>query len=223
MNGEFVVKDCALATISVGKRVQTLRELRNAVREVPADSIYYHFWGTLLRPSFAEREYNNDFAAWAKRSLHDQQTAERLAVIDPSSYADIEALRWALVEEMEICLDMCEIVPTANLEEQLHFLRSLVVVFDTYKRLRAPEELPAAVAQMSASSVFYHFIDSRRRTESGEDDFRNWLACFEAPYQDLCSRLASVDPFFGSLTSLRRRLVRLFEDHFEVPSGGERS
>lgn len=223
MHGEFVVKDCALATISVGKRVQTLRELRNAVREVPADSIYYHFWGTLLRPSFAEREYNNDFAAWAQRSLHDRQTAERLAVIDPTGYPDIEALRSALIEEIEICLDQCDVIPASTREDQLYFLRSLVVVFDTYKRLKSPAELPAAVAQMSPSSVFYHFIDSRSRTESGEDDFRNWLGCFEEPHQDLCGQLASLDPFFGSLTSLQSRLVRLFEDYFQTPGGDERS
>lgn len=218
MAGEFVIKDCALATISVGRRAQTLRELRNAVRDVPADSIYYHFWGTLLRPSYSEREYNNDFAAWAKRSLHDQQLAERLAVIDPSGFPDIEALRAALVDELEECLDECTVIPTAALTEQLYFLRGLLVVFDTHRRLTTPEELPAAAAQMSAASIFYHFIDARGRTEAGVDDFRAWLACLEDPHEDLQSRLASLDPYFGSLTSLRNRLTRLFADHFQVPA-----
>ncbi|NLT36138.1 MAG: hypothetical protein GXX83_09590 [Gaiellales bacterium] len=218
MAGEFVIKDCALATISVGRRVQTLRELRNAVRDVPADSIYHHFWGTLLRPSYSEREYNNDFAAWAKRSLHDQQLAERLAVIDPTGFPDIEALRAALVEELEECLDECTVIPTAALTEQLYFLRGLLVVFDTHRRLAAPEELPAAAAQMSTASIFYHFIDARGRTEAGVDDFRAWLTCLEDPHEELQSRLASLDPYFGSLASLRTRLTRLFAQYFQVPT-----
>lgn len=215
MAEDFVVKDCALATISVGRRVQTLRELRNAVRDVPADSIYYHFWGTLLRPSYSEREYNNDLAGWAKRALHDQQLAERLAVIDPSTFPDTEALRLALVDELEECLDECTVVPTAALTEQFYFLRGLLVVFDTHRRLASPEELPAAVAQMSTSSVFYHFIDARGRTGDGVDDFRAWLACLENPHEELQARVASLDPYFGSLTSLRTRLVRLFEEYFQ--------
>ena len=61
---EFAIKDCALAHIATGRRAQTLRELRDILRDVHPGCIYHHFWGTLLRPQFSDREYNNDFAAW---------------------------------------------------------------------------------------------------------------------------------------------------------------
>jgi len=33
-------------------------------------------------------------------------------------------------------------------------------------------------------------------------------------YEDLCSQLASVDPYFGSLVELRTQLTNLFTNYF---------
>jgi hypothetical protein len=46
----FCVKDCALIAIATGTRAQNLPELTERLREVEANSIFYHFWGGLLRP-----------------------------------------------------------------------------------------------------------------------------------------------------------------------------
>ncbi len=213
-----MLKDCALATISVGRRGPDPAGTPQRRARRPRGFHLPPLLGNAAPSQLLGAEYNNDFAAWAKRSLHDNQLAERLAVIDPTGFPDIEALRAALVDELEECLDECVVIPTAPLTEQFHFLRGLLVVFDTHRRLTAPEELPAAAAQMSAGSIFYHFIDARGRTEAGLDDFRAWLACLEEPHEQLQSRLASLDPYFGSLTSLRNRLTSLFADHFQVPA-----
>ena len=63
---------------------QTLRELRDILRDVHPGCIYHHFWGTLLRPQFVDREYNNDFHVVLSQ-LDDSTAAERLAVIDPAT------------------------------------------------------------------------------------------------------------------------------------------
>ena len=90
---EFAIKDCTLAILATGRRAQTLREMRDILRDIHSGCIYHHFWGTLLRPQFSDREYNNDFATWCHHSLHDNRAAERLAVIDPAGYSDLESLR----------------------------------------------------------------------------------------------------------------------------------
>ena len=73
----FVVRDCALAAIATGVTAETLRELRLTVRTIHPGSIYYHFWGGLLRPRFDDPEYHNDFAIWARTDLGDRILAER--------------------------------------------------------------------------------------------------------------------------------------------------
>jgi hypothetical protein len=214
----FAVKDCALAAIATGKRAQNLRELRDNLQTIHPGSIYYHFWGGLLRPRFDDPEYNNDFAGWVRHGLHDHMLAERLGVVDPTDYQDIEDLRRELIDVIEERLEETELVQWSRSDQQFHFIRSQIVVFDTYKRIDTPEELAMAVPNMSIGSIFYHFIDARRRTEESVDDFEAWLAGFGDKHAALYNKIAAIDPYFISLSELRQQLVSLFSAHFKVKS-----
>jgi len=213
----FAIKDCALAMIAEGRRAQTLRELRDALRDIHPGCIYHHFWGTLLRPQFSDREFNNDFATWCHHGLHDSAIAEPLAVIDPADFADLEGLRQELIEVIDERLDETEMILFARADQQFHFARSVIVVFDTHKRLSHPRELVEAVPQMSVGSIFYHFIDARRRDPVSVDDFRAWLMGLGPEYQSLCEAVAQVDPYFESLFVIRQRLTEVFTQHLGPP------
>lgn len=206
----FAIKDCALIAIATGSRAITLKELCDILINIDADSIYYHFWGGLLQPRFEEREYNNDFAAWAWYDLHDATLAERLAVIDPTECETLEDLRQELIEIIEERLDEKEYLPWLYASSPFEFIRSQIVVFDTRKRASTPEELAALLTTVSASSIFYHFIDARRRLAHHGDDLSFWLAGFQDRYQDLQNSLTAIDPYFSSLAQLKNQLVNLF-------------
>ena len=211
----FEVKDCALAALATGKKAQNLKEMRDTIETVHPGSIYYHFWGGLLKPRFDDPEYNNDFASWTRHGLHDGILAERLGMIDPTTLPDLEDLRRELIDTIEEHLDSNDHIPWAPPDQQFHFITSQIVVFDTRKVIIAPQELVGAVSTMTPSSIFYHFIDARRRTFGNIDDFSAWLYGFEEKYVDLCNILGTVDPFFFSLTELRNRLTVIFEQYFE--------
>jgi Family of unknown function (DUF5752) len=208
---DFAIKDCALATMATGRRAQTLGELRDVLRDIHPGCIYYHFWGTLLRPQFTDREYNNDFASWCHHSLHDNTAAERLAVIDPADFADMEELRRELIEVIEERLDETELMLFARTDQQFYFTRSVIVVFDTNLRMRRPAELARAIPELSVGSIFYHFIDARRRQPFAMDDFRAWLTSWGPEHKAVCDSVAEIDPYFESLFVLRRRLAEAFE------------
>jgi hypothetical protein len=213
-NRPFSIKDCALAEIATGKRAQNLRELRDCLIGIDAGCIYYHFWGGLLRPRFVEPEYNNDFAAWASHALHDGPLAERLGVIDPTGFKDLDDLRRELIEVIEERLDESDWVPWAKRDQQFYFMRSQIVVFDTHQQIVDPRDLARVAPRLSLGSVFYHFIDARRRDPIGADDFRAWLADFDGQYKELCNRLAAIEPYFDSLAELRKHLARAFREFF---------
>lgn len=200
--------------IATGLRAQNLRELRDHLHTVHPDSIYHHFWGGLMRPKFVDPEYCNDFAAWARHALHDLTLAERLGVIDPTEFADQESLRHDLIEVVEMRLDESEQVVWARADQQFHFIRSQIVVLNTHKSIAVPEELPGYLPHLSVGSVFYHFIDARRRTAGHDDDFREWLAQFGDRYEPLRSRLAALDYYFITMHELREQLARMFGDYF---------
>ena len=211
----FIVKDCALLNIAVGKKAANLKEMRDHLLDIPLGSIYHHFWGGLLRYRFDEPQYNNDFAEWVRYSLQDNILAERLSIIDPSAFADLESLRQAMLEVIEQRLDETETITWAELDMQFQFVSSQVIVFDTREKIQEPKQLVEAVSKMSGGSLFYHFIDARRRSPEMMDDFRLWLRPFGDPYKDLCSQLASVDPYFVTLVELRTQLTNLFVHFFQ--------
>ena len=212
----FAIRDCALVAIATGRRAQTLREFRDALRQVPQESVYFHFWGRLLRPRFDDTEFHNDFAAWARHSLHDEMLSERLAVIDPADFSDLESLRAEVIEVIEQRLDETDIL-LARRDRQFHFRRCQTVVFGTGIRLQEPASLAQAIPAMSLGSIYYHVIDARRREPVRADDFRVWLAQFGSEYATLCDQLGAVDPYFANLSELRAELSAIVAGQFGSP------
>jgi hypothetical protein len=212
MTGEpFKVKDCTLISIATGEDAQNLRELNDRIDSIHPGCIYYHFWGGMLRPTFDEPEYQNDFAAWAWRSLHDSRLAERLAIIDPSHFPDIDDLRRELIDVIQERLAESEYIPWARSGQRFKFIRSQIVVFDTGKRVSYPQEMAALIPSLSLGSIFYHFIDAKRRTKSGRSDFVEWLHIFNnGKFDSLIKKINGIDPYFTTLSQLRRDLAAVF-------------
>jgi len=209
------VKDCALITIATGTKVQNLKEFAVALKDVPLGSIYHHFWGRLLRALFDEPEYNNDFASWAYRGLHDKPLAEQLSMVLPTDYEDLECLRQEMIEVVEQRLDESEYVPWAKIDQQFLFLKSQIVIFDTGIRYNHPAELVSQIIQLSTGSIYYHFIDARNRTEERHDDFSSWLNGFGNDFEELVRNLRSLDPYFSSLKEIRLSVSNIFQTFFE--------
>ncbi|OGQ94257.1 MAG: hypothetical protein A2521_13995 [Deltaproteobacteria bacterium RIFOXYD12_FULL_57_12] len=209
----FAVKDCALIALSSGERAQNLRELRDRMLTVPQGSIYYHFWGGMLRPHFDNPEYPNDFAFWAWHGLRDISLAERLALINPCHFNTIDDLRREVVEVIEERLEESEIVPWAKNDRQFFFIQSQIVVFDTRIRLEDLKTFTDSISLMTASSIFYHFIDARRRTNSKKDDFSEWLSGLGDNCAELVASFAALDPYFITLTELRQELQLIINQH----------
>jgi hypothetical protein len=178
--------------------------------------VYNHFWGVLLRPHFFDPEYLNDFASWAYHELHDRCLAERLSIINPGQFDSIEEVRRRVIDVIEERMDEDETAARREAEHPFFFTLSQIVVFDSGIRLDTPEELVAIIPNLSLGSVFYHFIDARRRIDSGLDDFSEWLGGFESVYGRLVGKIAGVDPFFTTLIELRRELADIFSTYFET-------
>jgi len=206
----FALMDCAMITLAAGKRAMNLRELRDRIAEIEESSLYYHFYENMLRPSFDDPEYRNDFALWARRALHDSRLAEKLGILDPLSCCNMDELRQQLLEVIEDHLAEREYVPWAKPDQEFHFLTSRVVVFDTGHRFSRVEELARFIPQMSTGSIFYHFIEARRREPLNEDDFSAWLLQWKDETEKLREQLDRVDYYFWTLQDLREQLARAF-------------
>jgi hypothetical protein len=207
----FRIMDCALTILSLGRSAQTLRELRDHLQVVPVQSLTHHFYDGLLTPAFDDPEYRNDFAIWARRQLHDDHLAERLGVIDPMEFADLEELRLHLLDVIEDHLAEAVVAPQSARGKEFHFCRSQFVVLDTRAAAETPEELAVMVPNLSTGSIFYHFIEARRREPLRVDDFSAWLESWGPDYWPVRDQLAVVDFQQWTLTEVRERVARSFD------------
>lgn len=213
----FVVRDCAVIAIATARQANTISELLDGIAGSPPESLYYHFWTGLLQMRFEEREYNNDFAGWVAHQLHERRLAERLAVIDPTGFPDLESLRGTLMDTIQSELDVDARLMWLRATSPFDFIRSQIVTFDSGRRARTPEELAALLPELSVESVFYHFIDARRRDPVGVDDFSLWLNNFDDGVRPLVDTLAGIDYYFGNLVELRATLAEAFSHHLSWP------
>jgi len=212
----FEIKDCALIAVATGIRSQNLAELKEQLNMITQDSIYYHFWGGLLRPRFDDPGYHNDFALWASGYLHDKILAERLAVIDPKDFNTLEDLRLELIDIIEQRLDEVDYPLWTSRDRQFEFIRSQIVIFDTGQKVNHPQDFNELIPHLPLGSIFYHFVDARRRTQTGIDDFQNWIQYFGDDFSGLTEKIAKIDPYFSSLIDLRNELAEIFQMHFQA-------
>jgi len=221
INEGFKILDCALIAIATGEKAQNLREFRDRLKTVHPGCLYYHFWGGLLHPHFDDPEFQNDFAVWASRYLHDLKISEQLSIIDPNVFGNIEDLRNEIIEIVEEHLFESEHVPWVKTGHEFHFIRSQIVIFDTGVTYADPRDLLEVIPKMSLGSIFFHFIDSRRRTPGNRNDFSVWLAGFGDKYERLIEALDNIDPSFTTLHELRQEINNAFTNYFKEVSDGK--
>lgn len=212
----FVVRDCALICRTAGLApVANLRELRDRLAVCPAASIYHHYCETKLRPSFDDPEYPNDFASWCARALQDRVLAERLSVIDGYDYQDLEKLRSDTLEILDERLAESVSAPWAIQGEQFEFIQAMTVVFDTETVLQSLSDLAAATQNMTLGSIYFHFVEARRRRPLGQDDFTDWIGGWEDKPESLLRDLNAIDVHFLALPELRERIHDAVRRHLQ--------
>jgi Family of unknown function (DUF5752) len=215
--GSFQIKDCALITRMAGiSSVMNLRELHERLQVCPLESLYHHFCETQIRASFDDPEFRNDFAIWASRHLGDRVLAERLGMLNPYASENLLALQERLFDIVEVRISENPQAAWYPANEEFRFMQAATVIFDTGQTLASAADLLAAIPQLSASSVYYHFVEARRRTAGRLDDFSAWLKDLAEETTELERSFAGIDFYFLSLRELKRALVQICWDLTEA-------
>ncbi|MBN2106667.1 MAG: hypothetical protein JW832_04515 [Deltaproteobacteria bacterium] len=209
----FKIFDCTLLSKMSGLRpAVNLRELRDRVALCSSNVLYHHFCETPLVPLFDYPDYRNDFAIWARHHLRDEILAERLGIIDPYAHACLEDLRAAVLEIIDDHLSERTMVPWAPPGRELYFMESITVVFDTGERIDHPDGLAAAIDKMTHGSIYFHFLEARRRPPLGLDDFTAWLETLSGDQRSHITAIASIDFPFYTLAEIKKTLVSVLSN-----------
>jgi hypothetical protein len=207
-NMPFRIKDCSLIVRMAGLReAMNLRELEERLNTCPVECLFHHFCETVIRPTFDDPDYPNDFAQWASRQLRDRVLAERLANINPYKPGSLEDLRKVVLDIIQERLSELDYIPWAPNGNVFHFMQAVTVVFDTGITVDSIKELSNQLPQMTLGSIYYHFVEARRRTDNNVDDFSVWLSDKGESTQPLLKALSEIDFYFLSLTELKQTLI----------------
>ena len=207
-NMPFNIKDCTLITRMAGiDTAMNLRELRERLKICPIESLFHHFCETVIRPTFDDPEFRNDFAIWAAHNLRDRILAERLGILNPYAMDDFEQLRLQVLDIIDERLSQLVYFPWSPRGQEFQFMQAVTVVFDTGIQLKSPEDLIRKLPQMSLSSIYYHFVEARRRTPEKTDDFTTWLLDYGNGVEPLLKSLQGIDFYFLTLPELKQKLI----------------
>lgn len=202
---------CAELREILGKRAEDEKALADLLAEVPAGSVYYHTHSFFLRHRFIAGQYPNDFAAWVATQVRDPVLGERLAVIDPFEFGDLEALREEIVSVIDDHLSRLRMIPRVVTGEPFDFMQSHVVEIPTGLAVRTLREFRDALAEVDASAIYFHLMEARVRQGRRESDFSTWIER-ELDLPQVAERVRKVNPYVGSLERIRSRLLTLCEE-----------
>jgi hypothetical protein len=159
--------------------------------------------------------YGNDFARWAAVEVRDQALAERLAVVDPFEFRDLEDLREELVTIVHDHLRGLTTVPRAEPGGVFHFQQSHIVTVELGPRATTLAEFRDGLAGVDASAIYFHMVEARARLGRPSGDFAEWMRT-SLGLEGLAQRIERIDTFMTSLERVRARVLSLVDQALEA-------
>jgi hypothetical protein len=206
----FHFVSCMELRESLGKRAQDIQRLLEIIEEVPADSIYYHTHSYYLRHPYTQELYPNDFATWVVRHAQDRVLGERLGVVDPFDFDDIEAVRAELVGIIGDHLDRARAPVSSRGSEPFEFIRSHVIEVDLYIEVATLQEFRDELSHVEIGAVYNHLCEARMRKRRPSGDFADWLSSDAGlGLSELGAQTVKVARIGLSLEDMRARIVNL--------------
>jgi hypothetical protein len=200
---------CTEVRESLGIRADSERLLMERLETVPAESIYYHTVRSLLRRGIVRTHYPDDFATWVASEVRDPILAERLALPSPFDFSDIEAFREHLLAIMDDHLSQMPFAPR-GLGSPFYFLRGHLAAVPLDVAAPGLSTFRSALAQVDASSIYYHVVEAIARVSEHRGDFAAWVED-QLQLPALSEKMRQVDPFLLTLEEMRARYLSLID------------
>jgi hypothetical protein len=195
----------------VGRSARDEQQLLEAIEEIPLDSLSYHTQSFFLRHKYIAGPYPNDFATWAAIQVRDRVLGEKLGILDPYDFENLEALRTEIVNIIDEHLSQLQIIPRVVYGEPFHFMQSRIIEVPTGLEARTLTEFREVLARVDASVVYYHNFEAILRLGRRKGDFALWIE-EQLALPKLAKAISSIDFYMISLEFIRQRIVKLCDE-----------
>ena len=207
-----------------GQSANTLRELASGLETCSDESIYHHTIVAMRNHLAITDRLTNDFAQWARTSLHKEDLADRLSMTDITECRTLGDLRDVLVENVRAYMEAFPETADQAAENPFDFCEGMEVAVPLESAARTLEEFRKCVQEMNGESFYLHFVAPRTRHEQQSNDFSVWLEK-SLGLRGLAAKINELDVMDSTLEGAREKILELLdqeqEAHLKVTVTGE--
>jgi len=206
----------------LGRKAADLQQLMTVIEEAPLDSIYYHTHSYFLRHEHAPTLFPNDFATWVAVSVRDRVLGERLGLIDPFEFRDLESLRGEIVSIIDGHLKSLWNVPRLIQGAPFEFIRSHIIEVDLEMTATTLPEFRECLERIDRGALFNHIYEARIRKGRKRGDFVAWMESETGlGLPQLGDRVAAIQPLGLTLEDMRARILAVVDQWLAQPAAKE--
>jgi hypothetical protein len=207
----FLFTGCWELREMVGRSARDEQQLLEAIQEIPLDSLSYHTHSFFLRHKYIAGPYPNDFATWAAIQVRDRVLGEKLGILDPYDFDNLEALRAEIVNIIDEHLSQLQIIPRVVYGEPFDFMQSRIIEVPTGLEAQTLAEFRKILATVDASVVYYHNFEAILRLGRRKGDFAFWIE-EQLDLPELAQKISRVDFYMTSLESVQHQIIKLCDE-----------
>lgn len=201
----FIFKAEFWITKSTGIKVDTLKDFIKSLSMVDKFSIFYHMYVNIFNYHNLPTIYNNSFAYWLYKNNY-LILAEKISIIDPLDYFDLEELRKSLVNTLE---EEYSKNPEEKVIQPFYFLTVEREIVDCKNSAHTLDEFIKKFKKSSINSIFYHLITSRIENKTLINDYSSWLFSIgETKKAELINKL---DVYSMNLHEIKEKIIKILE------------
>jgi hypothetical protein len=209
-----------------GIKVTSIKEFIEALKVIDKFSIFYHMYINIFNYHNLPVYYTNSFAHWFYKNNY-LLLAEKISIIDPMDYYDLEELRKDLVAVLEknykefydleeLKKHFIEVLEKKSKENFLkktqvpfYFIKADRCILEYGEKATNLEEFIEGIKKSSINSLFYHLVTSRIENRTLLNDYSAWLFNIgEAKKAELISKL---DLYTMNLYEIKKEIIKILE------------
>ncbi len=205
MSKPFVFKAEFWVPKSTGIKVYSLKDFIEILKKIDKFSIFYHMYVNIFNYHNLPTFYNNSFSYWLYKNNY-LTLAEKLSIVDPIEYFDLEELRWSLLKILE---ENYNEHLEKNIVEPFFFITVDREIIKYKKPAYNLEDFISKFKKSSINSLFYHLITSRIENKTLINDYSSWLISIgESKKAELINKL---DIYSMNLYEIKKKIVQILE------------
>jgi len=193
-----------------GQTANTLRELACGLETCSDESIYHHTIVAMRSHLSLADKLTNDFAQWARASLHSEGLADRLSMAVITDCRTLGDLRNTLLEIVRAYMEAFPGTADEATENPFCFCEGMEVVVPLESTAQTLEELRKCVQEMSDESFYLHFVAPRTQHEIPSNDFSVWLEK-NLGLPELAAKINEIDVMDSTLEGAREKILQLLD------------